>query len=169
MTLVDETAFTPHARPGWQAWNSYSPEVEFCRFVGMLQRMLQPNVIVETGVGAGKVTEQFDLNGRVAWLGFESDDQWRPAAAQRTDTPTVEQIASADMAIFDSDPAFRLPEIKVWAEHGKTGSVAVVHDAGNRHPVGWDTHHKIRRACEDADQPGVFLKNPRGGWLAIHQ
>lgn len=166
--MVDETRFTPHAQPGWEAWNSYSPEVEFCRFVGMLQRMMQPAVIVETGVGAGKITAELALDG-VEWLGFESDSQWRPAAAQPGVSPDATHIGRADLVILDSDPQWRFDEIACWTGHGKPGSVCVVHDAGNGHPDGWTTHHRVRDAVTRTGQPGVFLRNPRGGWLGIHR
>jgi hypothetical protein len=167
-TPVDESVFTPFARPGWTAWNSYSPEVEFCQFVGLLARMLAPKVIVETGVGAGRVTDELDLAGGVTWLGFEADAQWRPVAACREQTPSNRQLAAADLVILDSEPEFRFDEIQGWGKSGKAGSVCVIHDAGNGHPPEYETHHKVRAAIRELRFPGVFLRNPRGAWLGIH-
>lgn len=165
--MRDERAFTPHAEPGWLSWDSYSPEVEFCTFVGMLQRMLQPQVLLETGVGVGRLTSHLDLEGRT-YLGFESDPQWRvPPANQAEATPQPGQIRTADFVVFDSAPEYRLGEIARWAEHGKPGSLCVVHDCGNGHPDGW-AHLDIRRAVEATGLPGIFLKNPRGGWIGQH-
>lgn len=165
--MRDERAFTPHAQSGWLSWDSYSPEEEFCAFVGMLQRMLQPAVVLETGVGVGRLTSHLDLEGRT-YLGFESDADWRRAPANQAEaTPSAVQMAGADLVVLDSAPAYRLPEIALWAEHGRPGAVCVVHDCGNNHPDGW-THLDIRRAVEQTGVPGIFLKNPRGGWIGVH-
>lgn len=165
--MHDERAFTPHAEPGWLSWDSYSPEAEFCTFVGVLQRMLQPAVLLETGVGVGRLTSHLDLV-RCTYLGFESDSRWRvPPSNQPEATPSPEQLQAADFVVLDSAPGYRLGEIAGWAEHGKPGSVCVVHDCANNHPEGW-AHWDIRQAVEDTGLPGVFLKNPRGGWLGVH-
>jgi hypothetical protein len=166
MTTVDETAFTTWAEPGWEAWNAMSPEVDFCRFVGMLARMLQPAVTVETGVGAGKVTEQLDRQ-RTRWLGFEADTAWRPEDAQDAATPSAEQMTSAELVILDSDPNHRFNEIACWVTHGRPDSVCVIHDAGNGHPDYYN-HQRIREAILRTGIPGMFLRNPRGGWVGIH-
>lgn len=159
--MLDEQTFTPWAEPGWAAWNSYSPELDFCRFVGLLQRMVAPSVVLETGAGAGKITEQLDLKA-CTYLGFESDPEWRNDSYG--ETPIVEQMASADLVILDSDPAYRLPEIRMWADDGKPGSVCVIHDAGNGHGPEY-AHTQIRAAIESTGLPGMFLRNPRGSWL----
>ena len=165
--MRDEQQFTPHAEPGWLSWDEYSPEQDFCRFVGMLQRVLGPAVVLETGVGVGRITDHLDLEA-CEFLGFESNPMWRrefavPAAA----TPEPEQMAVADLVILDSDPAFRFAEFETWVEHGKPGSVCVVHDCGNGH--GDETFHaELRRAIEVAGVTGAFFRNPRGGWLGVH-
>lgn len=166
--MHDEQAFTPHAEPGWLAWDSYSPEQDFCRFAGMLQRMLQPAVVLETGVGIGRLTEHLDLDA-CTYLGYEADPEWRrPPAHPEQATPTPLTMAQADLVILDSAPDFRFDEIKMWALYGKRGSVVLVHDAGNGHTPG-TLHAQIGFACATTNQPGMFLRNPRGGWLAVHQ
>ncbi|WP_190059370.1 hypothetical protein [Streptomyces echinoruber] len=167
LPVQDEQAFTPHAEAGWLAWDSYSPEQDFCRFAGMLQRMLRPAVVLETGVGVGRLTEHLNL-GACTYLGFEADPKWRrPPADPVQGTPTAGHMAAADLVILDSAPEYRFRELARWVERGKPGSVCLVHDCGNGHAE--DTfHHKMRRAVEAAGLPGVFLRNPRGGWLGIH-
>ncbi|WP_204803143.1 hypothetical protein [Mycobacterium riyadhense] len=170
--LHDEQEFTPHAARGWTAWDAWSPEVEFCTFVGALQRMLQPQVIVETGVGTGRIT-QFLCLGEAKYFGFESDEKWRcnPDIDYRPEpTPTVEQMAAAELIILDSGVPYRLDEIALWASAGKHGSVCVIHDAGNGHPQDPQlVHNRVRAAIELTDKPGMFLKNPRGAWIGLHR
>lgn len=162
----DETVFTPWAQPGWESWDGWSPERDFCRFAGWLQRMLQPAVVIETGVGVGRLTAHLDL-GACDYLGFESDPRWRRPPAGGEPSPSDGQLGSADLVVLDSAPTVRRREIARWAAHGKAGSVCVVHDCGNGHPSG-HPHHRIRRAVEATRVPGVFLANPRGGWVGIH-
>ncbi|BBX73705.1 hypothetical protein H7H78_10400 [Mycobacterium shinjukuense] len=168
----DEQEFTPHAARGWTAWNAWSPEVEFCTFVGALQRMLQPQVILETGVGIGRIT-QFLCLGEALHFGFESDEEWRcnPNIDYRPEpTPTAEQMAAADLVILDSGLSYRLDEIALWACAGKHGSVCVIHDAGNGHSQDPQlVHNRVRAAIEHTGKPGMFLKNPRGAWIGLHR
>ena len=165
--MYDEQTFTRHGEQGWLSWDEWSPEQDFCRFAGMLQRMLRPASVVETGVGIGRITAHLDLTV-CEFLGFESDPEWRqPPAHPELATPTAEHMAVAALVILDSDPDFRFPEIKLWAEHGKPGSVCVVHDCGNGHLPG-TVHRMLGEACTSTGQPGVFLKNPRGGWMGWH-
>lgn len=165
--MLDEQMFTRHAVQGWASWDEWSPEQDVCRFAGLLQRMLQPAVVLETGVGIGRITSHLDLSA-CRLLGFESDPVWRRAPADPVlRTPSAEHMARADMAILDSDPEFRLPEIALWAERGRPGSVCLVHDAGNGHPAG-SVHARIGAACAATGQPGMLLRNPRGAWLGIH-
>lgn len=164
----DETEFTPHAEVGWASWDAYSPEQDFCRWVGAMQRILRPAVVLETGVGIGRITMHLDLDV-CFFLGFESDPNWRrPPADPEQATPNAEQMATADLVILDSDPDYRIPETEMWIAHGKPQSVCIAHDCGNGHPPGWPFHHEMRRLVTDAEIPGVFTRNPRGGWMGIH-
>jgi hypothetical protein len=165
--LLDEKTFTPHADTGWESWDEWSPERDFCCFAGMLQRLLQPAAIVETGVGTGRLTGHLDLSA-CTYAGFEADPVWRqPPAWPDQQTPSPLVMADADLVILDSAPEFRLGEIALWAEHGKSGSVVLVHDAGNGHGPA-SVHAQIGFACTTTNQPGRFLRNPRGGWMGIH-
>lgn len=165
--MHDEQQFTRHADPGWLSWDEWSPEQDFCRFVGMLQRMLQPHTVLETGVGIGRVTSHLDLTA-CEYLGFESNPQWRqPPASCDAPGPAAAQMAAADLVILDSDIEVRFAEIALWAEHGKPGSVVLVHDAGNGHHAA-TVHAQIGFACAQTNQPGMILRNPRGAWLGIH-
>jgi len=165
--MRDEQTFTRHAQQGWLSWDEWSPEQDFCRFVGMLQRMLQPKVVLETGVGIGRITGHLDLES-CEFLGFESDPEWRqPPTHPGQVTPTADQMALADLVILDSDPDWRFQEIKLWGEAGKTGSVCIVHDCGNGHAES-TLHRQLGQACAATGQPGRLLLNPRGGWMGIH-
>jgi hypothetical protein len=165
--MLDEQAFTPWAIAGWQSWDEWSPEEDFCRFVGLLQRILQPAVTLETGVGVGRLTGHLDTE-LGTYLGFESDPAWRqPPAFPNADTPGREHMAGADLVILDSEPDHRFAEIALWAEVGKPGSVCVVHDCGNGHPAGV-LHTQLGRTMEATGFPGLRLKNPRGGWMGWH-
>jgi hypothetical protein len=103
------------------------------------------------------------------YFGFESNPAWRrPPADPVLETPTWLQMTEADLVILDSDPDYRFLELELWTEHGKPGSVVVVHDAGNGHsPV--TLHAQIGLACTETGMPGMALKNPRGGWLGVHR
>jgi hypothetical protein len=164
----DEREFTPHAEAGWESWDKWSPERDFCTWVGWMQRILRPAVVLETGVGVGRLTGHLDLDA-CDYLGFEADPAWRsPPADPDQQSPTAAQMASADLVILDSDPTFRVPELKMWSADGKPGSVCIVHDCGNNHPPGWRTHHRLRAAVLETQLPGIFTRNPRGGWLGWH-
>ena len=165
--MYDEQTFTRHAQQGWLSWDEWSPEQDFCRFVGMLQRMLQPAVVLETGVGIGRITSHLDL-GNCRFLGFESNPAWRQEPADpELAGPAAEHMAAADLVILDSDIEVRFDEIALWAKAGKRGSVCVVHDCGNGHLPG-TVHRMLGEACAATGQPGVLLKNPRGGWMGWH-
>ena len=163
---VDETVLTPWGQKGWKSWNVWSPEVDVCRFVGLLARMLQPAVIVETGVGAGKITAELDRSN-ATWLGYEADPQWRPRDAQSDVTPSADQFGAADLVILDSDWKWRFDEFALWVDHGKSDAVCFIHDAGNGHPD-HSGHMRMQRAITGAGLPGMFMRNPRGSWLGIH-
>ncbi|WP_432169061.1 hypothetical protein [Streptomyces sp. 1222.5] len=165
--MFDEQQFTQHAQQGWLSWDEWSPERDFCRFAGMLQRMLQPAVVLETGVGVGRITSHLDTT-TCTYFGFESNPQWRRAPADPINPgPGYSHMGAADLVILDSDIEVRFDELRMWAEHGKAGSVVLVHDAGNGHEA-WTVHAQIGFACVQTGQPGTFLKNPRGAWLGIH-
>src|ERR1044072_3945050 len=165
--MQDEQMFTPHAGLGWLSWDEWSTAQDVCHFAATLQRVLQPPWVIETGVGVGRLTSHLDLDG-CEHMGFESNPKWRqPPAQPDAATPSAEQMATAQLVILDSDPSYRLQEIRLWAAVGARGSVCLVHDAGNGHSE--DTiHYQIGAVCAATGQPGVLLRNPRGGWLGVH-
>ena len=163
----DEAEFTPWCKPGWTAWDAVSPEVEFCEFVGTLQKFLEPAVVVETGVGIGRLTSYLDLEA-CEWLGYEAEGKYRLTdGVQQEETPPRQVLERADFVVLDSNPPHRQNELWGWIYHGKPGSVCIVHDAGNGHP-GDTFHADVGNICRASNVPGVFLKNPRGAWLGIH-
>ena len=127
----------------------------------------QPQVVLETGMGIGRVTDFLDLES-CFFLGFEHDPQWRsPSAIPDRKTPTADEMASADLVILDSEPGWRATELALWADCGKPGSVCIVHDCGNGHTAG-SVQHAVRRAVDAIDIHGIYLSNPRGGWIGQH-
>jgi hypothetical protein len=178
--LHDESEFTPWARHGWPSWNAYSAERDFCDFVGSIARVLQPKVVIETGVGQGFTTRRIDRGvGSARHLCYESDSELREALASlpyfadrhvslsSEETPSDEELGLADLTVLDSDPPYRFDELARWRKFGRAGSVLVVHDCGNGHPP-TAIHSQIRELVSDLDIPGTFLGNPRGGFLGIH-
>src|SRR5262245_45046883 len=102
MTTYDESEFTPHPKPGQcRAYTAFSPEVEFCAWVGIMQRFIEPAVVLETGVGAGMITADLNLND-CSYMGFESLDEFRNPNDMPEQTPGADQMAAADLVILDS-------------------------------------------------------------------
>jgi len=179
-TLIDETSFTPWIDPGWLSWNAMSAERDFCEFVGLLTRMLQPGLVVETGVGQGYTTRRVASGlGKGTHICFENDAAIRAGLSalpffndehhvlMSEPTPSAEDFARADLTVLDSEPPDRYTELEIWRASARPGSVLVVHDCGNGHPEG-TLHAQLRHLIEDLDIPGVFLRNPRGAFMGFH-
>lgn len=170
--LFDESEFTKHGETGWHAWNVMSPELEFCHAVADLVNIIKPLSVLETGVGQGFTTRRVleVLPEDAIFLGFESDDSFRSKipSAFVTDlrTPEANHFYWAKMSLLDSDPPWRFDEIKRWGEKAQDGAFIVVHDTGNGHAE-TTLHHRIWKAVEALEIPGVRFANPRGsffGW-----
>lgn len=177
---VDETVFTPWAEKGWSAWNGQSPELEVCDFAQNLMIMLNPALVVETGVGQGYMTRALigALLPHQRLVAFESDDGWRAtmwqlpfwenhrfvASLSADRTPTADVLAEADLCIFDSEFEFRFDEIRLWHERAKTGAVCLIHDTADRDDT---VHQSVRGFIKDLGMTGVFLSNPRGSFMAV--
>ncbi len=178
--VVDETVFTPWAEKGWLAHNGQSPEVAVMDFVRNLVRMMQPQLVIETGVGQGYMTRTIASALRDGKLiAFESDNGWRDmiwnqhfwtdrsavASIAQHPSPIAAEIAQADLCIFDSEWEYRFDEIRLWHEHAKPGAVAIVHDTSDRDGT---IHQTLRELItEDLGMTGVFLNNPRGCFMAV--
>ncbi len=176
----DEAYFTRWAEAGWRSWNGMSPELEICQFVVSLVRALRPQRLVETGVGQGFLTRRVEeaLNEPQRFTCFESDGTWRAALASLTffnssvctlsarESPSDEELRTADLCILDSDFPYRLVEIERWWRVAPEGAVLFVHDAGNGH--GPETPHALVRAkIRELAIPGFFLSNPRGAFVGV--
>jgi hypothetical protein len=180
--LVDEREFTPWAEDGWDAWNGHSPEMQVVGFVCALIGMMRPHLILETGVGQGYMTRYIAemLDAPQLLIAYESDDDWRAAlwplpfwpatrgAAQLSHnrTPLEGDIASADLCIFDSDFEVRFTEVQRWHDFAKPGTVALIHDTADQPGT---IHQSLRELIGDLGMTGVFLKNPRGCFMAIQR
>ena len=178
--LQDETAHTPWAEPGWHSWNERAPEAEFCDFAAALARQARPRVVVETGtgegflarrvaaaLGAGQTLVSFEPDdarrGELAALSFYGDEGRRLSPAP---TPGEVDFGRADLALLDSPWELRAQELERWWRSARPGSVVLVHDAGNGHPAG-SPQDDVRRQIASLAIPGVFLGNPRGGFLGV--
>jgi hypothetical protein len=178
--VVDESVYTTWAKPGWHSWNNMSPEVEFCSFACDLARMVEPSLVIETGTGQGFLTRRlFASLGEGQRLEcFEADSTWRRALSslaffqdRRCDlstkeTPGADELAHAELCVFDSSFPLRRRELELWSRVAPDRAVVLVHDAGNRHPD-WTPHAELARLIEQLEIPGVFLQNPRGGFLGV--
>jgi hypothetical protein len=179
-TPVDEVAYTQWAEPGWHSWNDMSPEVELCEFLATFVRIRHPERVIETGAGQGFVSRRLkaQLASDQRLTCFESDGVWREAlrsvpffdgtqARLSSDTtPSIEDLAQADLTCLDSDVALRLREIERWWDAARPGAVVFVHDAGNGH--GPDTFHaRVRETIVRLAIPGCFLANPRGAFVGV--
>ncbi len=178
--VVDETVYTKWATPGWHSWNNMSPEVEFCAFASNLARIVEPARAIETGTGQGFLTRRLteSLRDGQRLTCFEADPEWRKALASLpffedlrcdlspNETPTADELATAQLCVFDSSFPMRRKELELWSQSAPDHAVVLVHDAGNRHPD-WTPHADLARFIEQLGIPGVFLRNPRGGFLGV--
>lgn len=175
-----ESLHTPRAAPFWMAWNGMSAEVQFCDFGASLALMLQPDKVVETGVGQGFMTRRLAtvLQPGQRLLVFEDDPDFRAGLEQlpffahpeRTldaaPTPSPEDLVDAQLTILDSEIPSRLVEIDLWWQAAPAGAALLVHDAGNGHgPEA--PHHLVRARIEEHGIVGAFLKNPRGSFVGF--
>lgn len=198
MTTLDfmsEARFTS-ARPDcphperWHSSDPESAELEVSEFIGALVRLLQPDLVIETGSGFGQTTlhiaEAIAQNGHGRMLTFETDRQrWaRVHAAVRAHgyrrvavcNNDVTSIGDADahegnrdertFAFLDSDPQFRAHEYRWLRERGilRDGDMVAVHDAGPQHVVS----REFRPFIDNDDVFGnlrldaIYLPTPRG-------
>lgn len=171
-----ETTWTKWGE-GYTATSGKAQEQEFSNFLVSLIKLNRPRTIIETGIGDGLTTRKLvaasqSIDGCL-YTAFEHDEHFRKNAkvcgcvVSNLPTPTQEQIENADFLIFDSTFEHRKEEIRLWWEHGRPGSTMVVHDVSDRHG-----EEKIHRQLYDwltkLGIKGVYLHNPRGGFMACH-
>jgi len=178
---VDESTYTSWAHPGFHAFNGWAAEREFCELAGALARMVH-GPIIETGTGGGFTTRRIakaiettnsllicyesDQHIREALSTLDFFDGSGPAVLADDPTPTGIQFAEASLTVLDSDIPFREREIDLWAESARYGSLLLVHDTGNSHPVG-SVWMELRHRIQDLVIKGAFLNNPRGAFLGV--
>jgi hypothetical protein len=175
--LVDESSFTWWGQ-GWHSWNDRSPELEFCELAAQLTRLIVPSIVVETGVGQGFMTRRVaaQLGPEQRLLCFESSPRFRAKLERRSffdgkritlapqPTPDAADLAGAELTILDSTNQIRSDELGLWWQVAPPGATLLVHDASNRHADN-TPHARMARFIDELGIPGVFLKNPRGGFL----
>ena len=185
-TVHSERDWTPWAHPGWLAWNGHAAEVQVADFLASLAREQSADtdewVCLETGVGQGYITRRIvsavnPAKIRGIWV-FESDLEWAGRIRQLPFwpdnlhscikweiTPTPKQMQQADLVILDSKKPWRQIETMMWSEVGKEGSLLYVHDTGTLHPTR-DGHFSNGFMIQQLGLEGLWLENPRGGFLA---
>ena len=180
--LVDETQVTPWAEEGWLSWNGQSPEMAVCGFVQTLVQMMNPKLILETGVGQGYMTRAIAMMLRDDQLliAYESSDLWREemwslpfwtdsqgrAQLSHNPTPLDGDVEIADLCVMDSDWEIRFGEMERWHDLAKTGAVAIIHDTGSQPDT---VHALLRERIVELGITGTFLSNPRGCFMAIQR
>jgi hypothetical protein len=165
----DEQQYTPHAQPGWHAWNIWSVETEVADFLPRLIDTLEVSTVIETGCGQGYVTRR--INGHADIVTYETNpelrnqlielDIWHDRLRLADEpTPDARAIAGCDLLIADSDIAFRIPEIRLWREWAPIGSWLFVHDTAPH-------HHLLRKQVAEICKgfPYWQFDNPRGSTL----
>lgn len=190
--LMPERDFTPWAHPGWKAWNGHAVEAQVAYFLqelteGIVSRSSEGVIVVETGTGQGFVTRRIASaldHSRDTLLCFESDVEWRsrllsemsffetydslhdgPLLAEHHPTPQCFHFDRADLVILDSMDPLRMAELCMWAALAKPDSYLFLHDAGMSHPS-WDGHYTLAQLVRTLQIPGMWLENPRGGFIA---
>ncbi len=169
-----EARYTPWG-DGWTCWNGKAAECEFVDLVVALIKIQRPAIAIETGIGRGYTSRPMSAAMKTIpdslFVGYESDDAFRSKSGicgcmiSKLATPTAEQIASADLLVFDSETPLRMQEIELWHIHGKPGSMMIVHDVSPRHPEG-RIHRQLLSKTEQLGIQGIQLGNPRGGFVA---
>lgn len=190
--LHDEGEFTPWGT-GWTSPDNMGAEEEWVAFVSAWVALQRPRFTIETGAGAGRVTMAIYTALSAAermgpevedarLLAFEADDHWRAELRDElvedallsiptVAAPSARELAEADLVVLDSDPrAHRYDELSTWAQLGKAGSYALVHDAlPGGAQRGRPMHGRIAEAIaahvNAGDVDAVFTPNPRGGAL----
>ena len=79
-------------------------------------------------------------------------------------TPCLHELETADLCVFDSEFTVRFEEIERWNRVAKPAAVAIIHDTSDRADT---IHASLRELIQDLGMTGVFLKNPRGCFMAV--
>jgi len=173
--LVDETKFTTTGKAGWSAWNGWSPEEEFCDFAASFIRLHRPAHVIETGSGQGyttrRIIEAMPKGGRVTLFETDRDmadvirDHVPDWCAVHLDHPAPAHYRTADLTILDSLGKLRRRELNAWWKFSKPGAYLLTHDADDQRHQGSTNHAQLAQLIRRNRIPGVFLPNPRGGFL----
>jgi len=171
--VVDESVFTKGCQLGFHSWNGWSPEREFCEGAAEIVGQLDPEVIIETGVGQGFTTRRVHeaLPENSTYLAFEADPRMYsqiptgdfPAIQFCEGHPTAQDYESADLVIFDSLGKLRRGEMRLWASSAQKNSYILCHDADLSRPG--TPHHRNAKLIQRLKLRGVWTPNPRGGFF----
>lgn len=187
---IEEPALVPESNfqndgfgSDYHAWNNMAPELEFCERVAEEASKVHPNgLIVETGLGQGFVTRRVleVLEERPQYVVFDTDERWhdyllKGFKGRKWPWPnlpyfTVGKLGGfycmqADLVILDSDTSVRQDEFLSWEQHGKSGSVCIIHDTYHRTQPPGEITSWVRRLKHWTVE---WLDNPRGGAIVIH-
>ena len=180
----DETTLCASWGPtGWQAWNGMSPEVEICELAASLCRMLNPALVIETGVGQGYVTRRLAavLGTEQKLLAYEEDEVLAGDLAQlpffaagpyqrkfiHAGSPGQAEFEAAMLCVLDAELVHREAELQLWMQYAPKHSALLLHDCNPFAPAG-TTFVEKAAVVSSLGIPGQFLANPRGGFLGFH-
>ncbi len=158
----------------WHAQDSMSTEAEVGDGVAGLVRLLQPDLVVETGSGWGtttkKIGEVLKKNGHGRLIALDINLEFVDSTAELCKGLPVEPLyadcniweppAPIDFLFLDAEePGHRPQQFARLRPHLARGSVAVFHDAA--------PHHGLLPGLEALQAQGlikrfVVLRNPRG-------
>ena len=134
-------------------------------------RLLQPKLVVETGVGQGFVTRRLAarLGPGQRLVAFEPNPDMRlqlehlpffaasNCSLARAPSPGADDLACAELTVLDSDASICLAQLDHWAKVAKPRAVLLVHGSGNGHGPETGTAPVIRKRIEEL---GIWGRSP---------
>lgn len=166
--------FCPHPEY-WHSYDDNATEVEVIEFIAALVRLVQPELIVETGTYHGhcaeKMAQELWTNGHGRLVTIEKDDKAFGIAAIRLakyenvelihgNTMEYEPTQDIDLAFFDSWQEGRHEEFMRFYDMGKlkSGATVVFHDTA--------PHHQVHQYVHELEENGLIktlrFHTPRG-------
>lgn len=172
--FFDPTTRCPHPER-WHSHDGDSTEVEVTEFIAALVRVLQPDLVVETGTAFGQtalaIGHAILMNGRGDLITFEHDPlraqyarELIPATLRveiieaRSFEWELPQTADIGLLFSDSDMGHRVPEVKHFLRWMRKGAVVAIHDSNNK-PLKAEVQRQLisRRLLR-----AIELPTPRG-------
>ena len=146
----------------WEGW-PWAAEPEFAEFVGSLLKLIQPGLVVETGLGSGAIARAASPWAK-QYICYENVPKFWENLPEGATCGGIKldqhNAAIADVTILDSLPIdLRIAELQIWAEHAKPEAIVIVHDADH------GIQRELTDAIEAAGLPGVYLTHPARSFI----